>query len=284
MGLRTLHGPQRQGATNDHERHPGFFRQTRDPIPPGRPPRVSGVHRGPRPLVQSVRERSADRQLHGRRRSAGRDDDVGTDVHVYEVARRLRLEGRASHGGLGQRVEAADLLFKECPSEVIGYNNKEMPLSKRFAQDAAAVTASYERLGKELAPLTKRTLVFEYPNAFTGDDDKTCEYTLADVQYPFAITRDESNWIQTSAEQALHGAIRTGVQRANFEYAGGVWNAFKGHGYCASASKRWVRRAEESSKLQGPTDTKETQGTIHPKPGRRHRAQQVHHQGADRRG
>lgn len=164
------------------------------------------------------------------------------------------------------RMLATCILFKECPSEVIGYNNKEMPLSKRFAADAAAVTASYERLGKELAPLTKRTLVFEYPNAFTGDDGKTCEYTLADVQYPFAITRDESNWIQTGAEQALHGAIRAGVQRANFEYVGGVWNAFKGHGYCASASKRWVRRAEEASKIQGPSDTTETQGTIHPNP------------------
>ncbi len=164
------------------------------------------------------------------------------------------------------RMLATCILFKECPSEVIGYNNKEMPLSKRFAADAAAVTASYERLGKELAPLTKRTLVFEYPNAFTGDDGKTCEYTLADVQYPFAITRDESNWIQTGAEQALHGAVRTGAQKANFEYVGGVWNAFKGHGYCASASKRWVRRAEESSKIQGPSDTTETQGTIHPNP------------------
>lgn len=164
------------------------------------------------------------------------------------------------------RMLATCVLFKECPSEVIGYNNKEVPLSKRFAADAAAVSASYERLGKELAPLTKRTLVFEYPNAFTGDDGKTCEYTLADVQYPFAITRDESNWIQTAGEQALHGAIRTGVQRANFEYVGGVWNAFKGHGYCSSASKRWVRRAEESSKIQGPSDTTKTQGTIHPNP------------------
>lgn len=164
------------------------------------------------------------------------------------------------------RMLATCVLFKECPSEVIGYNNKEMPLSKRFAQDAAAVTASYERLGKELAPLTKRTLVFEYPNAFTGDDGKTCEYTLADVQYPFAITRDESNWIQTTAEQALHGAIRAGVQKANFEYVGGVWNHFKGHGYCSSSSKRWVRRAEESTKVQGPSETKNTQGTIHPNP------------------
>ena len=66
------------------------------------------------------------------------------------------------------RMIATCVLFKECPSEVIGYNSKEMPLSKRFANDAAAVAASYERLGKELNPLTKRTLVFEYPEPAHG--------------------------------------------------------------------------------------------------------------------
>ena len=164
------------------------------------------------------------------------------------------------------RMMATCIIYKECPSEVIGYTGKELPLAKRFANDAAAIPASYERLGKELNPLTKRTLVFEYPNPVTGDDGKTCEFVLADVKYPFAITRDESNWIQTGAEPLLHGALRSGAQRAGFEYVGGVWNAYKGHGYCASAANRWLRRAEESVVVQGPSKTTETNGTTHPNP------------------
>jgi len=162
------------------------------------------------------------------------------------------------------RMIATCVLYKECPTEKIGYGDQ--PLATRFYNDVKGIPASYERLGKELNPLAKRVLVFEYPNAFTGDDGKTCEFALADVKYPFAITRDESNWIQSGAKTAMLGAIQSGAQRAGFEYVGGVWDAFKGHGYCSSSSKRWFTRAEESAKQQGPNDTTETTGTTHPNP------------------
>jgi hypothetical protein len=162
------------------------------------------------------------------------------------------------------RMLATCLVYKECPSEKIGYGPEELPLAKRFENDTKGIPASYERLGKAIDGMAKRVVVFEYPNPFTGDNKATCENVIDDVQSPFAMTKDESNWAQTRAEGFLHGAIRTGVERAGFEYIGGVWEAFKGHGYCASESKRWLRRASESVKIQGPSDTTETTGTIHP--------------------
>lgn len=162
------------------------------------------------------------------------------------------------------RMLATCLVFKDCPKELVGDNSSELPMAKRFENDTKGIPASYEKLGKAIDGMSKRVVVFEYPNPFTGDNKATCETVLDDVQPPLAMTKDESNWAQTRAEPLLHNAIRAGANKAGFEYIGGVWEAFKGHGYCASDSKRWLRRATESVKMQGPGATTETTGTIHP--------------------
>jgi hypothetical protein len=112
--------------------------------------------------------------------------------------------------------------------------------------------------------------VFQYPNAFTGDNKKTCNETLEDVALGFmpgalrlGITAYEANWIQSFAGPTLHNAIRVGTASAGFEFVEGPWEAFKGHGYCASDQQRWFNRATESNAHQGPS-LGDTKGTIHP--------------------
>ncbi|MCB9753103.1 MAG: cadherin-like domain-containing protein [Myxococcales bacterium] len=161
-------------------------------------------------------------------------------------------------------------LYSDCPEERVGSAASKMPLKKRFAWDAQRVTDMYRRLGKELDPLAKRVLVLQYPNAFTGDNKQTCDETLEDVALAFmpqplrlGITAYEANWIQKLAGPTLHNAIAQGVSAAGFEFIQGPWDAFRGHGYCASLNNRWVNRAVEANNKQGPS-VGDTKGTIHP--------------------
>jgi len=161
-------------------------------------------------------------------------------------------------------------LYSNCPDEGVGFKPNQIPLSKRFAEDVKTIAPAYQRLGNEIKPMAKRVLVFEYPNPFTGDNKQTCDNVLEDVisvlpgPLALSMTKFESDWAQKYAEPLLHNAIRDGVQRAGFEYVGGVWNSFRGHGYCASNQNRWLRTAAESSAYQGPYMNKNTKGTIHP--------------------
>ncbi|MBN9164611.1 MAG: hypothetical protein BGO98_41730 [Myxococcales bacterium 68-20] len=161
-------------------------------------------------------------------------------------------------------------LYSDCPNENVGFQPNQIPLKQRFARDVKGIPAAYKRFSHEIAGLANRVLVFEYPNPFTNDNGQTCDDLLEDVisplpgQLALSMTKYESTWAQSYAEPLLHNAIRAGVRDAGFEFVGGVWNAFRGHGYCASDAQRWVRRATESSAIQGPTLHKNTKGTIHP--------------------
>ncbi|MDF2696412.1 MAG: hypothetical protein K0S65_4795, partial [Labilithrix sp.] len=161
-------------------------------------------------------------------------------------------------------------LYSDCPNEGVGFQPNQIPLKQRFAQDVKGIPAAYKLLGTQINGLTNRVLVFEYPNPFTNDQGQTCDDVLEDVisvlpgALALSMTKYESNWAQSYAEPLLHNAIREGTRQAGFDFVTGVWSSFKGHGYCASDANRWVRRATESSQIQGPTLHKNTKGTIHP--------------------
>lgn len=161
-------------------------------------------------------------------------------------------------------------LYSDCPEEGIGSAGSKMPLKNRFAWDADKITDMYKRLGQEIGPLANRVMVFQYPNAFTGDNGKTCEESLEDVALAWlpgvlrlGVTAYEADWIQSFAGPRVHSAIKQGTSLAGFEFIEGPWQAFKGHGYCASQQNRWMNRATDSNVNQGPS-LGDTKGTIHP--------------------
>jgi len=161
-------------------------------------------------------------------------------------------------------------LYSDCPKEGVGPAASKMPLAQRYANDVKWIPDSYKRLGDAINPMTKRVLVFDYPNAFTGDDKKTCNETLEDAKFGFlpgvfrlGITAYEANWIQNTAGPLMTAALKKGTSLAGFELTPGAWEAFRGHGYCASDGQRWINRATDADAKQGPS-TSATKGTIHP--------------------
>ena len=158
------------------------------------------------------------------------------------------------------------VLTGTCWNTNVGFQPNQIPLQKRIEKDVAPIPGSFKRLGQEINGLTKRTLVFEYPNGFTGAGNKTCTDALDDVLVggPFSISEDEAKWIQNWVAPTLHNKIREGVAAAGFEFVPGAWAAFNGHGYCAPDNQRWIMRAIDSVAAQGPVLRKNSTGTIHP--------------------
>lgn len=60
----------------------------------------------------------------------------------------------------------------------------------------------------------------------------------------------EINWMVDHAMPRLDEAVRDGAAAAGFEFVDGIQEAFSRHGYCANDN--WIRRADESSFVQGP--------------------------------
>jgi hypothetical protein len=61
---------------------------------------------------------------------------------------------------------------------------------------------------------------------------------------------DEITWMVNHAMPALDDGLRFGAQDAGFTFIDGIKDAFDEHGYCADDN--WIRRAAESSFVQGP--------------------------------
>lgn len=61
---------------------------------------------------------------------------------------------------------------------------------------------------------------------------------------------DEITWMVDHAMPALDDALRDGAADAGFTFVDGIQEAFAEHGYCATDN--WIRRAAESSFVQGP--------------------------------
>jgi len=90
-----------------------------------------------------------------------------------------------------------------------------------------------------LGPFLEHELGFNFPtvlaNALTGN---------------LRWSSDEIKWMVEHAMPRLDKAVRDGAKAAGFEFVDGVQKAFAKHGYCANDN--WIRRADESSFVQGP--------------------------------
>jgi hypothetical protein len=164
------------------------------------------------------------------------------------------------------RMLGTCVLTGTCWNTHVGFQPNQIELQKRIVQDVAPIPTSFKRLANAIGTLTKRTLVFEYPNGFTGAGNKTCKDALDDVLVggPFSVSEDEANWIQNFVAPTLSNKIREGANAAGFEYITGPWKAFNGHGYCADDNQRWIMRAIDAAAAQGPKLRKNSTGTIHP--------------------
>ena len=185
---------------------------------------------------------------------------------------------------------------KDHPTEIAGTANKP-PLKDILAADIAKVPPMFDRLAPCLQPGTQPCklrnkfntqydagfnlglnpsdiYVTEYPNQIKDDDGTTCAEILEDV-VPFSfgtkIDRSEANWAGTAAlgsavyGTGLNGLVKGAADKHGWNFVGGVAAPFaktgEGHGYCADDN--WIRRADESDRIQGG-GSNGTKGTLHP--------------------
>lgn len=205
---------------------------------------------------------------------AAKDRRQGVSSQVFQIQQALRgkrvADAIVMSAGLNDfgfsKILGTCVLTGTCWSTTVGFQPNQVPLSTRIVQDAAPIPNSFKRLGQEIAGLSKRTLVFEYPNPLTGAGGKPCTSMLDDVLVggPFSVSEAEAKWLLSIAEPLLHSKIREGVAAAGFEFVPGPWKHFAGHGYCAPDNQRWIMNAIDSTAAQGPVLRKNTTGTIHP--------------------
>lgn len=121
-----------------------------------------------------------------------------------------------------------------------------------------------EKLGTEIADLSAgRVYLSEYPNPSEDDDGSYCEFDALD---PLATlpgwSDDETVWVdEEMLDRSVSGRLNDTVADATAEhgwnFVTGVYDAFAGHGYCAT--DHWFVRLQESFVSQGNHN-----GTAHP--------------------
>lgn len=185
---------------------------------------------------------------------------------------------------------------KDHPTEVAGTSNK-IPLKDILASDIAKVPAMFDRLAPcllagpatcylrdkynkqydaqfDLGLAPSDIYVTEYPNQIKDDDGTTCPEILEDVvplSFGTKIDRAEANWAGSAAlgfastGTGLNGLVKKAADKHGWNFVGGVALPFarsgEGHGYCADDN--WIRRADESDRIQGG-GSNGTKGTLHP--------------------
>lgn len=111
--------------------------------------------------------------------------------------------------------------------------------------------ARYLRRAEKFPDLLPSRLYFtEYPNMTEGDDGNLCPPLLT-------VTAEDWRWVRDTMTVDLNTTIREEVTNQGWNFIGGIFDGFHGHGYCAS--DHWVVHPAESILIQG-----DFKGTAHP--------------------
>jgi len=214
-------------------------------LPPGNPPDFSNrVPSQIEQLRQAIGTRSVDAVM----MSAG-----GNDVGFGPVAATCVLYG------------------PNCPDVLVSppVGTVKIPLRDRFAADVATLPAKYAALAQSLTQLgipPQRVYITEYPDPTTAIDGNLCASILEDILPGGAsISGAEVSWARTDVLRGLNNAVAAAAAAHGWKHVGGIETAFVGHGYCSSDG--WIRRAADSTVLQGPYPAlfnESTTGTLHP--------------------
>lgn len=122
--------------------------------------------------------------------------------------------------------------------------------------DALALTLRQPRY--DVAP--DRTYITEYYDALRDDAGAFCDQVILEENRNLpiiGISAAESQWASTDMMVRLNQQVAAGASRNGWKFVGGMYAAFRTHGYCAV--DRWIVQLTESLAGQRNPD-----GTIHP--------------------
>lgn len=195
-------------------------------------------------------------------------------------------------------IAAVCVLYPDCPEHRVG--SAQTPLAQRFQQDLGQIALGYQELSRQLDDAATRGLqvggvyLTEYPDPTSANAaGDPCGQILDDVISPvslavlagtafgplgveaFALTGGfkmdgaEVQFARDTILPGINGTVREAALRHGWRYVDGVAAGYAGHGYCSS--EPWLRRAPDSTRLQGPSVgpalagvNSATTGTLHP--------------------
>jgi hypothetical protein len=184
------------------------------------------------------------------------------DCHPFEVLGKLILREIRSVDPL--RLLAAYPTRQDWAAAAPGFHwgSRRLALDADRIYDfdeaaAAALTAAraeLDRLGRAIAqdPCLSRAEVYllEYPDVSHVESGETGEAIFDDMVPGVRINRRELDLARERFIQPLNQSRREGAGRLGWTYVGGIFSAFRDHGYAASDT--WFVRAKESEQIQGP--------------------------------
>lgn len=204
----------------------------------------------------------------------------------------------AGFGLIGQACVTADFCLDEKYTTRNGtFSGTKLAFRSMVKNDLAAMPASYDALGKALAPENLgleigRTFITEYPDPGTevrpdSGQVEECEEILEDVMWGMRMEVEgrqylrgwaQENWKDMETElgfarktflPSLNARVREAAVRNKWTYVGGISDRFLGHGYCVGDNDRdhpdrWIQTAALSADQQGPGARQHTTGTLHP--------------------
>jgi lysophospholipase L1-like esterase len=135
------------------------------------------------------------------------------------------------------------------------------PLDEAARESLAQLPGRYATVDARLAQsLTHdRVYAIEYFDPTHATADTFCGPILR-IPLVGSVSRDELQWAYRDVLVPLNGHVRAAADLHDWQYVGGVADAFAAHGYCARDP--WVRQLRKSLAQQGL----DYHGTLHPNP------------------
>lgn len=185
-------------------------------------------------------------------------------------------------------LAAVCVLYDGCPSETVGDEFNELPLTDQFQEDLKNVQPGWSVLRQQLFPdydpiQADTRLALQYPGFFHDDNGDLCGWILDDAipdwlrQVAFFVlgivdlgwTKDEIEYANDYWAVWLDDETRLGATNNGFTYVDTINDRFYHHGMCAF--DRYINTPTDAANIQGDDVGEATvlasvfsKGTAHP--------------------
>lgn len=200
------------------------------------------------------------REIDGILISAGGNDARFSDVIKSLIKyKHSHLSGPLEEDPLGVPVVldlCASLGIPICDENASAFAAIKQSATAMFTNAILELASEYQNLntavsdlnaGSEWFTLSERVYITEYPDLSTGDNGAVCD---ASVRTP-GVEKEEWAWVGNTLTPQLNAEVKKAAEICGWNYVGGIFDAFRRHGFCASGDERWVNGVEDSLRAQG---------------------------------
>lgn len=152
---------------------------------------------------------------------------------------------------------------EDCSSFFDDLEDHDVLAAALFSEGIATLPGLYDQLDLEIQTTfpdlpSNRIFITEYPNGTRDENGHPCAFDLSD---PLAVlpgfSLPEGMWAEQTVTIGLNDEVAAAAQEYDWNYVGGIFDAFDTHGYCSTS--HWFVRLQEAFPRQG-----NEKGTMHP--------------------